>query len=310
MAARPTPSSSQRAGPPAWLVLAVGIVAVSTSAPIIHLTVAPALALAAWRSLLGGGVYGLAWAAREPRRISLDRPTTVRTLLGAALLAAHFALWIAAFRHTSYANAVLLLVTQPIFAAVLGRAFLREPLTGRMACGVGLAAAGLLLVVWHNLGDPSSLWGDALAVAGSLAYALYFACVRRPRRSVPFRAYMTLIYGVAGVLLTGLCLATGAGMTGFGSDEWALIAALTLVPTVVGHACFNWCVGRVRLFTLNMLIVLEPALALLLGAALFGIVPDPHQLAGGGVLCVAVVVALGGRRRDAGGDATPTEEEL
>ena len=76
------------------------------------------------------------------------------------------------------------------------------------------------------------------------------------------------------------------------------------MPTVVGHACFNWAAPRVRFFTLNLLIVLEPAIALLLGIWLLDERPTLEQLAGGAILAAAVFVGTRATRRrdDGGGD--------
>ena len=55
-------------------LMAVAVTAVSTSAPIIAATVAPALAIAAWRNLMASGVLvPIALAARRTELRSLGR---------------------------------------------------------------------------------------------------------------------------------------------------------------------------------------------------------------------------------------------
>ncbi len=274
-------------------VLVVGTLAVSTAAPLIDLAAVPALSLAAWRCLLCGLAFGGLWAAGRTATPGLRRHLP-RLILAAALLAAHFGLWISAFDHTSYAAAVMLLVTQPVFGALVGRVALGERLTRRMLIGIVGATIGLGLLVHADRADLGHLFGDALAVAGTLALALFYLVVRPLRDDLPFAPFMTLTYGIGGVLLAAAAGLTGAALTGFLHPDWALVVALAFVPTVVGHACFNWCVPRVRFFTLNLVIVLEPALALLLGVALLGERPTTLQVVGGCVLGAAVVAGLGG----------------
>lgn len=284
---------------PVWLVLAVGTLAVSTAAPLIRLVGMPALAVAAWRTTGAALFYGALTLgplrARGGQERGLRGALDLASLVGgAALLAAHFGLWIAAFEHTSYASSVLLLVLQPVFGALLGRAVLGERLRLRMAIGIGAALIGLLLLVYDDLGEPHHLFGDGLAVAGTLAIALYYIVVGRARRRLAFAPFMTQCYGLAGVMLvTAAALTSTPLTTTAATGGWGFLALLVLAPTVVGHACFNWCLGRVPLFTLNMLIVLEPALALVLGAWWLGTGVSPWQMAGGVVLGTAVLVGLG-----------------
>jgi len=277
---------------PVWLVLAVGTIAVSTAAPLIELAALPFLTIAAWRTLGTGLLYGMVpGSGKEPAWTS--RAELLSLLGGAALLAAHFGLWIAAFDHTSYASSVILLALQPLFAAVLGRLILSERLRPRMLLGGVLGLGGLVILVWPDLDTPRHLFGDGLAVFGTLALALYYVVVRKARGALSFPTFMSRCYGLAGVLLTVVCIATQTplfhGITG---TALPYLLLLIVVPTVVGHACFNWCIGRVRLFTLNMLIVLEPALALAFGAWWLGAGITVWQLVGGVVLGAAVVVAL------------------
>ncbi len=287
------------------LLLAIATLAVSTAAPLIRLSGMPAFALAAWRTLLCGLVYALLRPRDLRALLRLDARGRRALLAGSTLLAAHFALWISAFDHTSYASAVLLLVMQPVFGALLGLLVLGErPNTGTWLAVAG-SAAGLALLVRGDLGHPGGLLGDALAVGGSLAIAVFYLAVRPLRTGFPFAPFMAACYGLAGVQLIVLAGATDTQLVGFPARGWWSLAGLVLVPTVVGHACFNWAIPRVRFFTLNLLIVLEPALAILLGVALLDESATPLQVVGGAVLGIAVLVGL---RRPAQRRAEPRQQ--
>lgn len=293
---------------PVWLVLAIGTVAVSTAAPLIELAALPFLTIAAWRTLGTGLLYGaLPGSGKEPAWSS--HAEFFSLLGGAALLAAHFGLWIAAFEHTSYASTVILLALQPLFAAALGRVVLGERLHAGQLWGGALGLAGLVLLVWPDLDAPRQLFGDGLAVLGTLALALYYVVVSRARQALSFPTFMSRCYGLAGLLLTVVCMGTGTHLfhnVDGGSLPFVLL--LIVVPTVVGHACFNWCIGRVPLFTLNLLIVLEPALALVFGAWWLGTSITLWQLAGGAVLGLAVFVALRPRSQNRSPNSSPIQQ--
>ena len=85
--------------PPPWLVLTIGLVAVSTAAPLIKLAAVPALAIAAWRTAATGALYG-GVSGGGTAGGPLTGREWVRLLSGGALMAAHFGLWIAAFEWT------------------------------------------------------------------------------------------------------------------------------------------------------------------------------------------------------------------
>ena len=297
-------------------VLAVGLIAVSTSAPMIEASRLPALVIATWRTLICAAVFG-AWVLLRGRSARAARtPLTLsdhgRVVLAGALLAGHFALWISAFEHTSFAASVLLLVTQPVFGAVLGRLLYGERIGRRGVAALALSTVGLALLVRGDLDDPRGLLGDALAVLGSLSIALFYVVAKPLRRRMAFAPYMGAVFGWAGVMLAAGAWIKGDALLGHPPREWWIVAALVLVPTVIGHACFNWAVTRVRFFTLNVLIVLEPAIALLLGAVFLDTSARTDQLVGGLVLAAAVLVAVGTGRDNSpvtSAAREPTEEQ-
>ena len=104
-------------------LMAVGIVAVSTSGPLMAAIVAPALAVALWRNVLAVLVI---WpAALLRRRPELRRLSgrELRWAVGAGvLLALHFATWVPSLRYTSVASATAIVATQPVWVALIASA--------------------------------------------------------------------------------------------------------------------------------------------------------------------------------------------
>ena len=81
-------------------------------------------------------------------------------------------------------------------------------------------------------------------------------------------------------------------LVGHPGAAWAWLAALVIFTTVLGHGLMNLAARHLRLFTLNVVIVLEPFLGIVLGACLFPVAVRPLQLAGGALLAIAVWVGL------------------
>jgi len=103
-------------------VMTIGVVAVSTSGPLIAAAAAPALAVAFWRNAFAAGVLVPLVAVRHRAEVaSLTRREWRLAIVAGVLLAAHFAAWVISLRLTSVASATALVSTQPIWVALLAR---------------------------------------------------------------------------------------------------------------------------------------------------------------------------------------------
>ena len=106
-------------------LLAVAVVAVSTSAPLIRAADAPTLAIAFWRNALSLPCSRCGWSpgATSGRAGGPGRPATAGCRgCRASFLAAHFATWIPSLSFTTVASSVALVATQPVWAALIARA--------------------------------------------------------------------------------------------------------------------------------------------------------------------------------------------
>ena len=113
-----TPHAGERGRAVPYVVLGIALLAVSNGAIFARLAAAPPLAIAAWRvGLALLVVLPLALTAERPARAS--RAAYACAVGAGALLAVHFATWIASLEHTTIARSVLLVSTSPIWVAVL-----------------------------------------------------------------------------------------------------------------------------------------------------------------------------------------------
>jgi drug/metabolite transporter (DMT)-like permease len=212
--------------------------------------------------------------------------------LGAVFLAAHFMLWVKAFELTDFASNLLLLVMQPVTAAVIGH-WLGERAHRATWISVALALIGLGIVTGGDFArGPRALLGDAMCLAAGLAITIFFALTREVRRALPLSAFMGITLGVGAICTLPIALLAGVPLHGYSTSTWEWLAALVVLTTVGGHGCFNIAARHTRLFTVNVVVVLEPAIAIAMGAFMFGASITPLQLGGGVVLAVAVVVGL------------------
>jgi drug/metabolite transporter (DMT)-like permease len=251
--------------------MAVALVAVSTSGPLMAATAAPALAIAFWRNALGGGVMlvaALATARSELR--GLDARERRLALLAGAFLAVHFATWVPSLTYTSVASATALVATQPVWAALISRAQ-GDDVGRRVWTGILVAVVGALLLTGADLQvSGRALVGDLLAVIGGASAALYMSAGSAVRRSVSTTTYTAVCYCVAAVMLLVVCLASGQSLTGYDADTWLKLLAITAGAQLLGHSLFNVVLRTTSPTVVSLTLLLEIPGAALIAAVFLG----------------------------------------
>jgi drug/metabolite transporter (DMT)-like permease len=97
---------------------------------------------------------------------------------------------------------------------------------------------------------------------------------------------------VASAVALPVALLADVPLWGFASPSWAWLGAIVIVTTLGGHGLLNLAANHVPLFTLNVVIVLEPVVAIALGALLFRAHVTSLQCVGGALLGSAVLIGM------------------
>lgn len=282
------------------VLLAVAVLAVSTSGPLIAAIAAPALAIAFWRSALGA-LATLPFAARS-LRAPIARREWMLMLASGGLLGAHFAAWVPSLRFTSVASATALVATQPIWAALLARrAGVRIP--GLAWAGIAVALGGVLLLTGVDLAhDPATLFGDALALLGGMLAAGYVTVGQRARQRVPVHAYNAVVFGVAAAGLLVVCLVGRQALVGYSARDWVLLLLLTAGAQLLGHSLVNRVLQTTSATVVSLAILFEVPGATLVAALWLGQTPPVAVVPAVLLLFVGLAAVIG-----AGTRRTPTE---
>ena len=287
--------------PPA-LALGVAVVAVSTSAILVEWSDAPSLVKALYRVLFTTLLVAPVALRRHPGSV---RALPRRDLFGAGVagvtLAVHFGAWFESLNWTTVAASVTLVQAQPVFVA-LGAAFLLdERFSRRMALGIAVALVGMVLMSAANLvgapavGATRPLYGNALALLGALAAAVYVLAGRSLRRRVNLFPYVTVVYAVCTGALLGFVLVGGYPLFAYPAEEWLLFLGMALGPGLFGHTVLNWALAHVESSVVSVSLLGEPVVSALLAAALLGEIPGAVTVLGGGVVLVGIYVTAEGR---------------
>ena len=116
----------------------------------------------------------------------------------------------------SSGRAAILGYTMPIFSAILGSIFFNDKLGTRAWAGVGAAFAGVLLLLWHEVGALGSKpVGVMLMLIAAASWAWGTQLLRRTEAPVPLLSLSLWMVGINAVVLTVLAVV-------FERHEWVV----------------------------------------------------------------------------------------
>jgi drug/metabolite transporter, DME family len=165
----------------------------------------------------------------------------------------------------------------PLAAALAERVIDHRRLTARWMLGAALGLAGIAALCLAEATRPSpgreALWpimlGVGLGLGAGMAYAIYsWAAHRLIGRGLPPRAAMGAVFGLGGLVLLPVLLATGSALASW--PNAAVGAYMAVVPMFTGYLMFGWALARVPASTATTLSLLEPAIATILAVAVVG----------------------------------------
>lgn len=223
------------------------------------------LEVAFWRAALGGVLFAAhAALTRSPLPRGRDLAFTIG--FGVVGVSVFYSAYQLAVRAGGASLASVLLYTAPAFVALLGWAFLHEKLGRRELLAVGGTLLGIGLI---SLGGGRGVSVNAAALTYGLisgfTYSLYYLFGK---------AFFPLYTPAA---LYGVALPVGAlGLLPFfhfvdkTPAAWLSLAALALLCTYLAYLAYSAGLRRLAATRASVIASLEPVVAALLAALLFG----------------------------------------
>lgn len=277
------------------------IVAVSTASLFVRFAQdgAPSLAVAAGRLAIATLVLAPFALARHRAALrALSARERALALAAGALLAAHFATWIASLEYTSVVASVVLVTTSPLWVAVLSPLVLRERVSRSALAGIAVALAGAVAIGAADAraagARPHALAGDMLALTGAWAMAGYLLVGRRLRAKLDLVPYTFVVYGVAAALLVLAAFAAGHRPAHVSPAAWGWIVLLALVPQLLGHSTFNWALRHAPAVLVSVALLGEPVGSAVLAFVFLHETPSREVLAGGVLVLLGLAIAARG----------------
>ncbi len=300
---------------PPLLVLAFGILAVSTSSILIRNAqeFAPSLVISAYRLLFATLVLAPFAAANHRTELAgMQRADFRFTILSGLFLALHFAAWITSLEYTTVASSVVLVTTTPLWVALLSPLTIKEPIARPVWVGLILALLGGLVV---GLSDTCSLngvrlscppvsefvrqdafWGDLLALAGAWMAAGYILIGRRLRQKLSLVGYIFVVYGIAALVLIIVMFAAGQKPFGYPSEAYLWMILIALVPQLLGHSSFNWALGYLSAAYVSISLLGEPIGSTILAYFLLDESPTALKIFGAILILVGIYLVSRSQR--------------
>ena len=269
--------------------LAVSVASVSTAAILIRLASADALAVAALRLTFATLVLIPVVGARRLHDLAILSGKEAAMLLGVGFcLAAHFALWISSLYCTTVAASVLMVSTSPIFVAAFGVAFLHERIAPMAGAGIALAMLGVVSIAVPQGGLSGDLQGMLMALLGAIAVAGYLIGGSLLRRRISLISYVFCVYSVAAVALVGLAAVAGAKLVGLPARDYAILLALGIVPSHLGHSLYNYLLRFLDAKVIAVSTLGEPIISSVLAFLVLRESPHPVMFVGAPLVLLGI----------------------
>jgi S-adenosylmethionine uptake transporter len=190
------------------------------------------------------------------------------------------------------AVALTLSFTSPIFIALFAALLLHERPGGQIFIALGLGFAGILVVLWDQLGKAgeSSLLGVVAAVASSVSYALSMVALKSRAARDPITTIVLLQNGLATLLIAPAAAMQFTAPTGIEILMFVVIGVLGSF----GHMCMAWAYGRADASRLGVFEYTAFVWAVAIGFLVFSEIPTFGTLAGAAFIVAGAMLASRG----------------
>ncbi len=291
-----------------YFIIFIGLMAVSSASVFIRFAQkdVPSLVIAAYRLTLATLIlfpFCLKGFIKEIFQTTWKQKTAL--MMSGFFLALHFSTWITSLEYTRVASSVVLVATTPLWVAILSPFLLKERLDRWTAVGLVVALIGTVIVAISgncqiNLTglkcnqegfQTRDLIGDGLALAGALFASGYMIIGRKVQQGLSFSSYIFSVYGSAAIVLIILVLASREALVGYREISYIWMAALAIIPQLIGHSSFNWALKSLPAAYVAITLLGEPVGTVILSMVFLKEIPTVMEVAGGVFILVGILLA-------------------
>jgi drug/metabolite transporter (DMT)-like permease len=291
-----------RTGVAAWPVMtaALGASCISASAILFTLANVDPVTATFYRCVLPLPVLGVL-AAAEQRKHG-PRPLASRgyAVVAGLFLAADLVLWLHSIADVGAGIATVLGNLQVLFVVAISWLALGERPARRYLILLPVVLLGVVLVsgmAGRGATGPHPLAGIAYGLGTSLAYSCFLLILRQTAgdaRHVAGQLFDATVGAAAGALVFGLAVGGLQLAIPWRSLGWLLV--LSVSSGIVGWLLITSSLPHLPAGLSSLLLLLQPALAMVLAAVVLGQRAEPIQIIGAVLVCGGVLMVA--RQRD------------
>lgn len=257
----------------------------------------PVLTISTFRFAIAAAIL-LLWAGRvygTRRLFALSRQDALLMLLNGAMLAVSQTAYLTAIERIGVTISTLIVIcAAPLIVAAYARVVRKESPDGRVTFALISSVVGTAMLVGVPSGglETVNLTGGVLF---SLLSAVSYAAVVQighilTRRHEPLRIN-AVSFAVGAASLLVIASLSGVRMPDAPS-QWLLLGYLGVFPSVTAYALFLRGMRVTSATAASILVLVEPLVAALLAAAIFGERLSPLGVAGGILMCVGFLALV------------------
>jgi drug/metabolite transporter (DMT)-like permease len=279
-----------------YLILFIGVLAISTSAIFVKLSSAPAPIVATYRMMFSTILLLPALFFRKDTIYEIMNLSKKQLLLGiisGTFLAFHYVLWFESLHYTSVASSTIFVTLQPLFAFLGGYIFFKERLQAFAISGGFLAIVGSFVIGYgdFNVGG-SAIFGDTLALIAAGAITVYFLIGQELRKVLSLIPYVLIVYASSSLFLIAYSISLGYSLTGYPSSDLLCFFGLAFISTILGQTILNWLIKWMNASTISMSILGEPVGTCILAYFILGNIITIEQLIGSIIILFGIFLFL------------------
>jgi drug/metabolite transporter (DMT)-like permease len=254
----------------------------------------PPLTFRAMSLWIGLPVLGLALVAMKvPFRIPRRHWPELLSLSATNMFVWHACI-IVAVKELSSGRSAILGYTMPVFSAVIGAWLFSNRLTARAWTGVGAAALGVGLLLWHEImgmaGKPAYV---ALALVAAATWALGTQLLRRTAMPVPTLAISFWMTALTAVVITVLAVVLERPQwKAPGAITWGALLYNAVLIFGFAHAAWFSLARGLPPIASTLSVMLIPVLGVFSGAVWLGEVVHWQDWAAVVLMVVAIAAVL------------------
>lgn len=280
-----------------YLLLVIGIFAVSTAAILIKTALAFASPIAvAFHRLFFSAVVAIFMllVTKSKEKFAFDIKLIGLLALSGVFLAFHFALWTWSLDLVSVNSSVIFVTTSPLWVGLLSPIVLKERVPGRFYLGVLFSFSGglLIAILGNNNGGVSTLPGLLMALLSAWMVAGYLLVGRKVVSKVSTELYVSIVYSISAIVLAVLLLIIEKEYQTYSHNIYLIFLLLALVPQTLGHTSLNRALTRLPVQIVSLALLFEPIGSSILAILFLKELPSAVEIAGGILILFGLFIAL------------------